>query len=80
MTEQGRLRWIVDRLVEAQQEALEVCGAALDPSAAGFEGEEEARAFREEERMRAALEDVHHILVAASQDVQGGGLPEEETE
>ncbi len=70
VTEQERLRWMVDRLLEAHREALEVCNAALDTPAEDFE-EWEARALREEERARAALADVRGILVGASDDVHG---------
>jgi hypothetical protein len=70
MTEQERLRRTVARLMESQQEALEVCSGALGPPAEDFR-EEEARALREEERMRAALEDVMAILFGASGDVRG---------
>jgi hypothetical protein len=75
MTEQERLRQSVARLMEAQQEALEVCGEALGPRQEEFE-EEEAQAVREEVRMRAALEDVMDILVGASEDVRGVILEE----
>jgi hypothetical protein len=70
MTERERLRRSVARLVEAQQEALEVCNEALGPRQEDFE-DEEGQAFREEGRMRAALEDVTNILVGASEDVRG---------
>jgi hypothetical protein len=73
MTEQERLRQDVARLVEALSEALDVCRAALDPPAADFE-EEEARAFREEERTREALADVMAILDGALFDTRSGGL------
>lgn len=76
MTEQERLRWIVNRLLEAHQEALEVCNMALEEPAENFE-EWEAQALQEEERTRAALEDVRAILIGASDDVRGPLLEEE---
>ncbi len=77
MTEQERLRWLVHRLLEAHQEALEVCNTTLDRRYAEAFEESEARPLREEGRLRAALEEVRGILVGASDDVQGPSLGEE---
>jgi hypothetical protein len=60
--EPGPLRAAVERLMEAQREALEVTNRALDA-----EGEERPG---ESERLEGALVDVRDILEGALEDVR----------
>lgn len=60
--ESGPLRSAVERLMEAQREALEVTNQALDA-----EGEEQQQ---QSEFMEGALVDVRDILEGALEDVQ----------
>lgn len=59
--EAGALRAAVERLLEAQREALEVTNRALDAK-----GEEESQG----ERLEGALVDVRDILEGALEDAQ----------
>jgi hypothetical protein len=61
--ESGRLRRAVDRLMDAQQEALEVTGRALDVE--GWDEQTEAN-----QRLEAALVDVRDILEGALEDAR----------
>ena len=61
--EPGRLRRVVDRLMAAQQEALEVTGRALDVE--GWDEQPEAN-----QRLEAALVDVRDILEGAMEDAR----------
>jgi hypothetical protein len=63
--ESGRLRRAVDRLMDAQQEALEVTGRALDIEAEGWDEQSEAN-----QRLEAALVDVRDILEGALEDAR----------
>ncbi len=64
--ESGRLRRAVDRLMDAQQEALEITGRALD--ADGWEEEDERPGVNE--RLETALVDVRDILEGALEDAR----------
>jgi Na+/phosphate symporter len=61
--ESGRLRRAVDRLMDAQQEAIEVTGRALDVE--GWDEQPEAN-----QRLEAALVDVRDILEGAMEDAR----------
>lgn len=65
--ESERLRRAVDRLVEAQQEALDVMERALDAEAESL-GEDERPGASE--RFEAALVDVRDILEGALEDAR----------
>ncbi len=65
--ESGRLRRAVDRLMDAQQEALEVTGRALDIEAEGWDEDEQPEA---NQRLEAALVDVRDILEGALEDAR----------
>jgi hypothetical protein len=65
--ESERLRRAVDRLLDAQQEALEVTGRALDIEAEGWDEDERPEANR---RLEAALVDVRDILEGALEDAR----------
>jgi hypothetical protein len=67
--EQGRLRRVVDRLIEAQQEALDAAARGLDSGEA--DPEDDTQLLRANERLREALVDVRDILEGASDDVRG---------
>ena len=67
--ELGRLREVVTRLVEAQQEALEATSRGLDSGEA--DPEDEVRLLEANERLEEALVDVRDILEGASEDVRG---------
>lgn len=74
----GRLRKVVARLVEAQQEALEATARGLDSGEA--DPEDDVQLLDANERLEEALLDVRDILEGASDDVQGmlggeGGAP-----
>ena len=71
--ESERLRRAVERLMDAQQEALEVTGRTLD---AGAEDLDESERPGTSERLEAALVDVRDILEGAledTRDILGGG-------
>jgi hypothetical protein len=73
MTEQEleRLRQVVDRLTDANQEALEVIERMLvREGEGGFAGDEAETAW-EAEHLEATLVDVRDILGGASEDVRG---------
>jgi hypothetical protein len=61
------LRRAVERLMDAQQEALEVTGRALDVEAEGWDEDERLGA---NERLEAALVDVRDILDGALEDAR----------
>jgi hypothetical protein len=63
--ESGRLRRAVDRLMDAQWEAIEVTGRALD--ADGWDEDDRPGV---NERLEAALVDVRDILEGALEDVR----------
>ena len=69
-----RLRRAVNRLMEAQQEALEVTDQALEVGRLDEIGradlDDDTQHLQESERLEAALEDVRAILDSASVDVQ----------
>ena len=74
----GRLRKVVARLVEAQQEALNATTRGLDTSEA--DPEDDVQLLDANERLEEALVDVRDILEGASDDVRGmlgeeGGRP-----
>ena len=64
----NRLRKVVVRLTEAQQEALAVTRRALEPGVEGLEDEVEQ--MEASGRLEAALEDVLAILEGAQDDVR----------
>lgn len=66
-SERERGQYVIARLLEAQQEALEVTAQALEPGVEGLDEGEQAEASL---RLEAALEDVLAILEAAREDVQ----------
>jgi hypothetical protein len=65
--ESGRLRRAVDRLMDAQWEAIEVTGRALDAEADGWDEDERPAA---NERLEIALVDVRDILEGALEDAR----------
>jgi hypothetical protein len=65
--ESGRLREAVDRLMDAQWEAIEVTGRALDAEADGWDEDERPAT---NERLETALVDVRDILQGALEDVR----------
>jgi hypothetical protein len=65
--ESERLRRVVERLMDAQQEALEVIGRALDAEGEGWEEDERPGAS---ERLETALVDVRDILEGAVEDAR----------
>jgi hypothetical protein len=65
--ESERLRRVVERLMDAQQEALEVTGRALDAEGEGWEEDERPGAS---ERLETALVDVRDILEGAVEDAR----------
>jgi hypothetical protein len=67
--ELGRLRRVVDRLIEAQQEALDATARGLDSGEA--DPEDDVQLLEANERLEEALVDVRDILEGASDDVRG---------
>lgn len=67
--ELGRLRSVVARLIEAQQEALDATTRGLDSGRA--DPEDNAQLLEANERLEEALVDVRDILEGASDDVRG---------
>jgi hypothetical protein len=65
--ESRRLRRAVDRLMDAQWEAIEVTGRALDAEADGWDEDERAGV---NERLETALVDVRDILQGAMEDAR----------
>ena len=65
--EPDRLREVVARLMEAQQEALDTTLQALEPDVRSLGEEEQEEASR---RLEAALEDVMAILEGAQEDAR----------
>ncbi len=65
--ESGRLRRAVDRLMDAQWEAIEVTGWALDAEADGWDDDERPGV---NERLETALVDVRDILQGALEDAR----------
>ena len=65
--EPGRLRRAVDRLMDAQWEALDATGRALDAEAGEWDEEERPGA---NERLGAALVEVRDILEGALDDTR----------
>jgi hypothetical protein len=65
--ESGRLREAVDRLMDAQWEAIEVTGRALDAEADSWDEDERPGV---NERLETALVDVRDILQGALEDVR----------
>ena len=65
--ESGRLRRAVDRLIDAQGEAIEVTGRALDEEADGWDEDERSATI---ERLETALVDVRDILEGAMEDAR----------
>jgi hypothetical protein len=63
------LRRVVDRLIEAQQEALDAAARGLDSGEA--DPEDDAQLLEANERLQEALVDVRDILTGASDDVRG---------
>ena len=66
--ESERLRRAVDRLMDAQGEAIEVTGRALDAEADGWDEDERPATS---ERLETALVDVRDILEGAMEDTRG---------
>jgi hypothetical protein len=64
-----RLRRAMDRLMDAQQDALDATNRALELGDAAYLDDEDAR-LRANQRSEAALEDVRDILEGASEDVR----------
>jgi hypothetical protein len=62
-----RLRRAVDRLMDAQGEAIEVTGRALDAEADGWDEDERPATI---ERLESALVDVRDILEGAMEDTR----------
>ena len=73
MTEQEleRLRQVADRLMDANQEALETIERMLVHEGEGGFGDDEAETAWEAEHLEATLVDVRDILGGASEDVRG---------
>jgi hypothetical protein len=67
--ELGRLRRVVDRLIEAQQEALDATARGLDSGEA--DPEDDVQLLEANECLEEALVDVRDILEGASDDVRG---------
>jgi hypothetical protein len=65
--ESGRLRRAMDRLMDAQWEAIEVTGRALDAEADGWDEDERPATS---ERLETALVDVRDILAGALEDAR----------
>jgi hypothetical protein len=66
--EQERLKQALDRLIDAQLEALDVIAERSEPDVEGLEEDEQALAGG---RMETALEEVKAILEGAQVDVKG---------
>jgi hypothetical protein len=66
--EQERLKQAVDRLIDAQREALDVIAEGLEPDVGGLGEDEQALAGG---RLEATLEEVRAILDGAQEDVRG---------
>jgi hypothetical protein len=67
--EQERLKQAVDRLIDAQREALDVIAERSEPNVEG--GVEEDEQLRASRRLEVALEEVRAILEGAQEDVRG---------
>jgi hypothetical protein len=67
--ELGRLRRVVARLIEAQQEALDATDRGLEAGEA--DPGDDAQMLESNERLEGALVDVRDILEGASDDVGG---------
>ena len=65
--EQERLKQAVDRLIDAQREALDLIAERSEPNVEGVEEDEQLRASR---RLEVALEEVRAILEGAQEDVR----------
>jgi hypothetical protein len=72
MTEQEleRLRQVADRLMDANQEALEAIERMLVHEGEGTFGDDEAETAWEAEHLEATLVDVRDILGGAAEDVR----------
>lgn len=66
--EQERLKQAVDRLIDAQREALDVIAERSEPNVEGLEEDEQLLASG---RLELALEEVRAILEGAQEDVRG---------
>ena len=66
--EQERLKQALDRLIDAQREALDVIAERSEPDVGGLEEDEQALAGV---HLEAALEEVRAILEGAQEDVRG---------
>jgi hypothetical protein len=66
--EQERLKQALDRLLDAQREALDVIAEGLEPHVGGLEEDEQLLASG---HLEAALEKVEAILDGAQEDVKG---------
>jgi hypothetical protein len=66
--EQERLKQALDRLIDAQREALDVIAERAEPNVEGLEEDEQALAGG---RRETALEEVGAILEGAQEDVRG---------
>ena len=66
--EQERLKQALDRLIEAQREALNVIAEGLEPDVKSLEEDEQLLAGG---RLEAALEEVAATLEGAQEDVRG---------
>jgi hypothetical protein len=66
--EQERLKQALDRLIDAQREALDVIAEGLVPDVEGLEEDEQLLAGG---RLEAALKKVEAILEGAQEDAKG---------
>ena len=66
--EQERLKQALDRLIDAQREALYIIAEGLEPDVESLEEDEQLLAGG---RVEAALEEVAAILEGAQEDVRG---------
>ena len=67
--EQDRLKQPLDRLIDAQREAIDVIAERADPNVEGLKEDEQAQARGRLET--ASLEEVRAILEGAQEDVRG---------
>jgi hypothetical protein len=66
--EQERLKQALDRLIDAQREAIDVIAERSEPNVEGLEEDEQALAGG---RLEVALEEVRAILEGGQEDVRG---------
>ncbi len=66
--EQERLKQAVDRLIDAQREALDVIAERSEPNVGGLEEDEQALVGV---HLETTLEEIRAILEGAQEDVRG---------